>query len=130
MKVPPKERSPLYLTGRPNAATLVALQALVRPDPLHVVEQLPQSDAPTAVVGSHRLMVHVEVDAAAEAMRLTKEIDRLEGEVTKSEAKLENKSFVERAPAAVVEQERKRLADNKETIRKLREQLRKLGGPK
>jgi valyl-tRNA synthetase len=75
-------------------------------------------------------MVQVEIDAAAEAIRLTKEINRLEGEVAKAEAKLANKSFVERAPAAVVEQERKRLADYKETIEKLREQLRKLGGPK
>jgi valyl-tRNA synthetase len=130
MKVSPKERTPLYITGKPNEATLVALQALVRPDPLHAVEQLPQSDAPTAVVGPHRLMVQVEIDAAAEAIRLTKEINRLEGEVAKAEAKLANKSFVERAPAAVVEQERKRLADYKETIEKLREQLRKLGGPK
>jgi valyl-tRNA synthetase len=130
MKVPPKERTPLYITGKPNTATLVALQALVRPDPLHVVDELPASEAPTAIVGPHRLMVHVEIDAAAEALRLSKEITRLEGEVGKSEAKLANKSFVERAPAPVVEQERKRLADFKQTIEKLREQLRKLGGPK
>jgi valyl-tRNA synthetase len=130
MKVSPKERTPLYITGRPGPATLVALNALVRPDPLHEVDTLPQSDSPTAIVGPHRLMVHVEIDAAAEALRLTKEINRLETEVTKAEAKLANKSFVERAPAPVVGQERKRLEDFKETITKLREQLKKLGGPK
>jgi valyl-tRNA synthetase len=130
MKLAPKQRTPLYITGKPSAATISALNALIRPDPLHVVEQLPQSDSPTAVAGPHRVMVHVEIDAAAEGQRLTKEILRLEGEVGKAEAQLANESFVARAPAAVVEQMRKRLADFKETIKKLREQLQKLAGRK
>jgi valyl-tRNA synthetase len=130
MKVPPKDRTPLYITGKPGAATLVALQALVRPDPLHVVEQLPQSDAPTAVVGPHRVMVHVEFDAAAEGQRLTREISRKEAELANAEGKLANENFVARAPAALVEQERKRVTDLKETIRKLQEQLQKLAGRK
>jgi len=130
MKVSPKERTPLYITGKPSLATLVALQALVRPDPLHVVEQLPQSDAPTAVVGEHRLMVEVAIDAAAEGQRLTKEISKLQRDVTMGEEKLANPSFAAKAPPAVVEQHRKRLADQKETIRKLQEQLQKLAGRK
>jgi valyl-tRNA synthetase len=130
MKVPPKERTPLYITGKPNAATLVALQALVRPDPLHVVDELPASEAPTAVVGAHRLMVQVEVDAAAEGQRLSKEISKLERDVAMGEEKLANPSFAGKAPPAVVEQHRKRLADQKDTIKKLREQLQKLAGGK
>ncbi len=130
MKLAPKSRTPLYITGKPSTATIIAVNALIRPDPLHVVDQLPESDSPTAVAGPHRVMVHVEIDAAAEGQRLTKEILRLEGEVGKAEAQLANESFVARAPAAVVEQMRKRLADFRETIKKLREQLQKLAGRK
>ena len=46
----------------------------------------------------------------------------------KTHAKLGNASFVERAPAKVVEQERARLAGFESTLAKLREQLQKLSG--
>jgi len=51
---------------------------------------------------------------------------RASGEIGKARAKLGNASFVERAPAKVVEQERARLADFGATLGKLREQLEKL----
>jgi valyl-tRNA synthetase len=130
MKVPPKERTPLYLSGKPGAATESAVLALLRPDPLHVVGELPASDSPVAIVGPHRLMVHVEVDAAAEGERIGKEIARRQGEIANAEGKLANESFVARAPAHVVEEQRKRLADLRLTVEKLTEQLHKLTGRK
>ncbi len=130
MKLSPKQRTPFYITGKPGAATLSAVSALIFPDPLHVVDQLPQSDSPISVAGAHRVMVHVEIDAAAEGERLSKEIARLEGVVASSEARLANESFIAKAPAAVVEEHRKRLADHRETIKKLSEQLQKLAGRK
>ena len=58
--------------------------------------------------------------------RLAKEIARLEGEIVKAEAKLGNESFVARAPAAVVEQERARLADFRQALDRLRDQQGRL----
>ncbi len=84
------------------------------------------SDTPTAVIGDFRLKLIIEVDVAAESARLQKEISRLEGEIAKANAKLSNPSFVERAPSAVVAQEKERLANFSATLGKLRPQLDKL----
>ena len=82
--------------------------------------------APVAVQGDVRVALHVQIDVAAERSRLAKEIARLKGEVVKAEAKLGNQSFVARAPDAVVAQERARLADFNQTIRRLEDQAARL----
>jgi valyl-tRNA synthetase len=126
MKLTSQQRIPFYITGNPSPASTSAMEALIRPSALHVVTELPNSDSPVAVVGSHRIMPHVEVDPAAERERIGKEVARLEGEIAKAKAKLGNASFVERAPAKVVEQERERLAAFEATLAKVRAQLGKL----
>jgi valyl-tRNA synthetase len=90
------------------------------------VAKLPEGDAPVAVVGDWRVMLHVEIDREAEIARLDKEIARLEGEIKKAEGKLSNSSFVDKAPAAVVEQEKKRMADFVTTLEKVRAQRARL----
>ena len=130
MNVPPSQKAPLNATG--NRATLERnapyLAALARLSEVKVVDQLPDIiGAPVQVVGDARLMLHIEVDVAAEKARLDKEIARLEGEIAKANGKLSNPNFVDRAPAAVVEQERSRLAQFTDTLGKIREQRAKLG---
>jgi len=112
-KLPPGERLPLYATAEPPvtdiAATLAAVRVLARLSDVKKVASLPDSPSPVAVVGEARLMLYKEVDPAAERGRLQKETARLAGEIAKAQVKLSNASFVERAPAQVVAQERERL---------------------
>jgi valyl-tRNA synthetase len=110
------------------AAFAPYLAPLARLAEVKLVDDLPPTDAPVAVVGETRLMLHIEVDAAAERERVGKEIARLEGELAKANAKLANESFVARAPAAVVEQERARVVGFRATLDKLKPQLERLSG--
>ncbi len=63
-----------------------------------------------------------------EAPRIEREIDRLEQESRRFRDKLSNQDFLSRAPAAVVDKERRKLAENTLKIEKLREQLGLLSG--
>ena len=80
-----------------------------------------------AVAGDIRLALHVEIDVAAEKARLGKEIQRLEAELAKAQGKLANQAFVAKAPPAVIDQEKARLADFGTKLGALREQLARLG---
>ncbi len=132
--VSPAQRLPLLACGDTEAlrADAAALQALARVSELKLFDDEAQwaaavQAAPTAIVGATRLALYVEVDVAAERERLGREVARLQGEIAKAAAKLGNASFVERAPAAVVEQERRRQAEFGEMLAKVQEQLSRLG---
>ena len=127
MGLAPGQRVPAYVQSEADVAMhLPYLQALARLSEARVVTALPQAQAPVAMTGSGKVMLHVEIDRAAERERLGKESARLEGEIAKAEAKLGNASFVERAPAAVVDQERRRLADFHAKLADIRSQLARL----
>jgi len=133
MGLNPGERVPLLTLGDADfvAAASPLLKALAR---LAEVRQLGEEAAftaatqaaPVAMAGELRLALQVVIDLAAEQARLAREIARLEGEIGKSEAKLGNAGFVARAPAAVVEQERARLADFRQALDRLRHQRTRL----
>jgi valyl-tRNA synthetase len=74
-----------------------------------------------------RVCLFVPIDKEAECARLKKDIERIESEKAKVEAKLSNEAFVAKAPPAVIEQERKRLTDFTATLERLRDQLVRLG---
>jgi len=128
MNLSPAQRVPLVAQGDAGvlAANAPYLKALAKLEDVAIVEQLPEIGAPVQIVGTTQLMLRVEIDAEAERVRLGKEVERLEREIAKAQGKLSNASFVERAPAAVVEQEKARAAQFAETLAKVQAQLSKL----
>ncbi|MGE0312569.1 MAG: valine--tRNA ligase [Lautropia sp.] len=144
MAIGPQQRVPLVIAGDTARATALApyLPGLARLSAVEIVADLadasstrdaaggaapsPAARAPVRVVGDWKLMLEVRVDVDAERERLDKEIARLEGEIRKSDAKLSNQAFVDRAPSAVVDQERERLAQFRTTLERNREQRARL----
>jgi len=77
--------------------------------------------------GRQAYIVLPQIDKDAERARLGKEIARLESQIEVARARLGNSSFVDRAPAAVIEETRKRLAADEAKHSDMRSQLGKLG---
>ncbi len=130
MGISPAQRTPLLVAGGGEEIREFApiLQALGKLSEVHIVDDMPaDAVAPVAVVSEIRLMLQVEIDVAAEKERLKKEIEKLEKQIAIAQGKLGNESFVARAPAAVVEQEKQRVAEFTATLEKLKPQLAKLG---
>ena len=132
MSLSPATKVPLIVAAPTSeqaelANATAVLKSLAKLAEVRFVETLPtDAMAPVAVLGNIQLMLEVEIDVPAEIARLEKEIERLEGEIKKAEGKLGNASFVDRAPPAVVEQERQRMADFSNTLAMLKPQLAKL----
>ncbi len=134
MGVSPAQRMPLYVLGEPAfmRAHAPVLQALAKLSEVKVFDeegawQTAAQAAPVAVVGDARLALFMEIDIAAEKARLGKEVARLQTEIGKANGKLGNEAFVAKAPAAVIEQEKKRLADFNAALDKIQSQLARLG---
>jgi valyl-tRNA synthetase len=128
MNLSPALRVPLLAAGNQSTLRMAApyLQALAKLSDVSILKTLPDADAPVAIVGDCQLMLKVEIDVASERERLDKEIARLNAEIAKAQGKLSTPTFIERAPAAVVEQEKKRLQDFNATLTQLQAQRAKL----
>jgi len=129
MTLSPAQRVPLVVEGDETLVNILApyICALGRLSVVSVVSKLEDVDAPVALVGNMRLMLVVEIDKDEERARLSKEIARIQNEILKSNGKLQNVSFVEKAPAAVVQQEQARLGEFAVMLQKLEAQRERLG---
>lgn len=133
MNLSPAVKVPLLAAG--NQQTLADfspyLLSLVKLSGIEICQgELPDAGAPVSIVRDFKLMLKVEIDIEAERERLTKEITRIEVEISKAQTKLSNPSFVERAPANVVAQEKDRLNAFNTKLGNLNEQLQKLNSKK
>jgi len=85
-------------------------------------------EAATALVGNMKLLVPMAglIDKEAELARLAKEIEKLEKDIQRTAGKLSNDSFVSKAPDAVVQKERDKLAEMEAASANLKLQLEKI----
>jgi valyl-tRNA synthetase len=138
MGVSPATRMPLFaLAGNTEEHAFMqgvapVLQALAKLSEVKVFDNEAEwsaaaQAAPVAVIGELRVCLFIEVDVAAEKIRLGKEVERLQNEIEKAGSKLKNEAFVAKAPPAVIEEAKKRVAEFTATLTKVQEQLVKLG---
>jgi len=109
-----------------NQAFIETLAKLEKSEWLANGDDAPESA--TALVGEMKILIPLAglIDKDAELARLEKEINKLQVNVDKTTSKLVNKNFVDKAPAAVVEKERARLAEMTKAVEQLKEQHEKI----
>jgi valyl-tRNA synthetase len=135
MNISPGKSIPLLLAGGNNSDRRriekfsAQIGFLARSDaPRWLAESEAEPASAAAIVEQLRLLIPLAglIDLDAERKRIEKEIVRVQGEIEKCNAKLARDSFVASAPAAVVEQERKRLTDFTLLLESLSAQMHKL----
>ena len=67
------------------------------------------------------------IDPAAEAEKLNKQLARVNADRERLAGKLQNRSFIDKAPPAIVQKERDKLAEMNATADRLGEQLERIG---
>jgi valyl-tRNA synthetase len=135
-QVPPSRRPRLTLTpadteqGELFRAEADSMRRLARLATV-AVGPAPSGAGPTAklLAAGAELFLPLEglLDLDEERARLRRELETLESERTRAVGKLANPAFVERAPAAVVDKARARLAEVDEARAKVEAQLAELG---
>ncbi len=134
MNVPAGAQVPLVLVGADSSVQARVetwaeiIKRLARLSDISFAAEAPGQAAQMIVRGTlAALPLEGIIDFAAEKVRLAKEIEKLQGEAKKIEAKLGNADFVARAPEDVVEENRERLAEAFSRIEKLGAALQRLG---
>jgi valyl-tRNA synthetase len=118
-----KTRFVLGTAGKTIAPEVPTMARLLNAEELNLMpDYKAQPGIPVAMTALGELyLVIVGADKEAEGHRLDKEIAKVEAELQTAQGKLKNKSFVDRAPAAVVEEHRQRLKDFSAKLAKLKQ---------
>ncbi|WP_319380008.1 valine--tRNA ligase [Thiomicrorhabdus sp.] len=135
MDIAPSKALPVLLAGlndldrqylENNRLYLSTLAKLESIEILNDENQAPESAV--ALVGEMKVLIPMAglIDKESELARLEKEIGKLQDEIKRLNGKLNNENFVAKAPAAVVETERKKLADGQTALSNLEVQYEKI----
>jgi valyl-tRNA synthetase len=133
--IDPRRRLLLRLVSNPEAVGMIQAQKamLINLAQLKEIEIVPQLDGKgaktahgVAKLAEFALVLDEALNIEAERQRLGKQIKRLQGDIEKLAAKLGNADFVQRAPAQVIDNNRRRLEDAIQQLRVLQEKLDEL----
>ena len=122
-----QDASPRDLAAlKANEPLLLRLARLQSVEPLAPGVTAPP--AATVLLGDMKLLVPMAglIDAAAEIARLEKQRNKLEADLAKTRAKLDKPSFVDNAPVAVVDKERRRAEELGAALANLDQQLERV----
>ncbi len=134
LNVPPSARLVLHQHGA-SEETLARLrrweEAILRLARLARVDYAPREPEPRSIVAvvdevTYSLPVGEVVDLARERARLERELGRVEKEIRGLEARLADRRFLERAPAEVVETQRRRREEALRTRERLQRALARI----
>ncbi len=132
-RISPRKRLPTGFRATGRAAEVLErlshhVTAQAGGAPITVSADLtPGATTATDVVGEVEIHVDGVFDPAEERARLEKDLARLERMAARSERKLGNPGFVDKAPPRVVETERERLAEARAQMASVRDMLARLG---
>ncbi len=131
MNIPPSKKAKVFIkTDKPDVFRqgTVFFEKLASASEAIVegADFVPPANAVSCVVEGAQIFMPLDdlVDKAKELERLTKEKERLLGEIKRVEGKLNNQGFVAKAPAQVVEEERKKEAKYREMLEKVEESMK------
>ncbi|HMJ65474.1 MAG TPA: valine--tRNA ligase [Candidatus Binatia bacterium] len=106
------------------------IELLLNADPLEVAPDYePKKGTPAvrAQLGELYLPMEGLIDPTAERARLVRELEKIQGEIGKVEAKLNNPAFVQKVPPNVLQEHQKRLADWNQKLATVEKALQDLG---
>ncbi len=135
MNIPPGKPLPVLIANASDQdlswiqAARPYLDFLARTDSIAILHDEAQApESAMTLVGEMKILIPMAglIDKDAELKRLDKEIARLTDDVARTESKLSNPKFVDKAPEAVVQKERDKLADHATAIASLRAQRERI----
>jgi len=135
VQLPPGKKTPVIIRAGGNNKVCLEEEAhhindLAFAEPVTVDPDLEKpKQALTAIIGEDvevYLPLEGVIDLEAEIARLKKEVGQLEEEIKKTEGKLNNKNFREKAPADVVDKEKARREEQEAKMQKLQQRLQEL----